>query len=150
MNLFLDTSAIIKLYHQEVGTEKFSKYLSDIKGDLFLTTSDLTKLELHSTLLKRSRMKEISNKNLVQLFRLLEKDFQNFNIVVINQVIKDIAIQLLDSIGLKYGLRTLDSLQLASSLYSNNYFKIDYFVSSDKKLLNIAKEYFPIINPEKL
>lgn len=95
-------------------------------------------------------MKEISNKNLNQLFRLLEKDLQNFNIVVIDQVIKDIAIQLLDSIGLKYGLRTLDSLQLASSLYSNNYFKIDYFVSSDKKLLNIAKEHFPIINPEKL
>ena len=150
MNLFLDTSALIKLYHQEVGTEQFSKYLSNIKGDLFLTTSDLTKLELHSSLLKRSRIKEISNKNLFQLFRLLEKDFQNFNIIVIDQVIKDIAIQLLDSIGLKYGLRTLDSLQLASSLYSNNYFKIDYFVSLDKKLLNIAKEYFPIINPEKL
>ena len=150
MNLFLDTSALIKLYHQEVGTEQFSKYLSNIKGDLFLTTSDLTKLELHSSLLKRSRIKEISNKNLFQLFRLLEKDFQNFNIIVIDQVIKDIVIQLLDSIGLKYGLRTLDSLQLASSLYSNNYFKIDYFVSLDKKLLNIAKEYFPIINPEKL
>lgn len=150
MNLFLDTSALIKLYHQEVGTEQFSKYLSNIKGDLFLTTSDLTKLELHSSLLKRSRMKQISNKNLNQLFRLLEKDFQNFNIVIIDQVIKDIAIQLLDSIGLKYGLRTLDSLQLASSLYSNNYFKIDFFVSSDKKLLNIAKEHFPIINPEKL
>lgn len=41
MNLFLDTSALLKLYHQEVGTEQFSKYLSNIKGDLFLTTSDL-------------------------------------------------------------------------------------------------------------
>jgi len=57
---------------------------------------------------------------------------------------------MLDSLGIKYSLRTLDSLQLASAIYSNNYSKIDYFVSSDKKLLNIVKEFFQIINPEEL
>ena len=57
---------------------------------------------------------------------------------------------MLDSLGIKYSLRTLDSLQLASAIFSNNYSKIDYFVSSDKKLLNVAKEFFQIINPEEL
>ena len=58
--------------------------------------------------------------------------------------------QLLDNLGLKYSLSTLDSLQLATAIFSNNYSKIDYFISSEKKLLNIAKEFFQIINPEEL
>lgn len=62
MNLFLDTSAFVKIYHQEKGTEKFTKYLTGISEELFLTTSDITKIELHSTLLKKYREKQISEK----------------------------------------------------------------------------------------
>lgn len=43
MNLFLDTSAFVKIYHQEKGTEKFTKYLTGISEELFLTTSDILK-----------------------------------------------------------------------------------------------------------
>jgi len=57
---------------------------------------------------------------------------------------------MIDSLGLKHSLKTLDSLQLASAIFSNNYSRIDYFVSSDKKFLNIAKEFFQILNPEEL
>jgi hypothetical protein len=57
---------------------------------------------------------------------------------------------MLDSMGIKYSLKTLDSLQLASAIFSNNYSNIDYFVSSDRKSLSIAKEFFQIINPEEL
>ena len=58
MNLFLDTSAIVKIYHQEKGTKEFSKYLSGISEELFITTSDITKIELHSALLKKLRERE--------------------------------------------------------------------------------------------
>jgi len=30
MNLFLDTNAIVKLYHDEKGTEKLSQFMSEI------------------------------------------------------------------------------------------------------------------------
>ena len=150
MNLFLDTSAVVKIYHQEKGTEKFTQYLAGISEELFLTTSDITKIELHSALLKKYREKQIDDKNLAEVFQLFDKDFQKFNIIVVDRFIKNIALSMLDSLGIKYSLRTLDSLQLASAIYSNNYSKIDYFVSSDKKLLNIVKEYFQIINPEEL
>ena len=150
MNLFLDTSAIVKIYHQEKGTGKFSKYLEGISEELFLTTSDITKIELHSALLKKYREKEISKKNLSVVFQLFDKDFQKFNIIVVDRIIKNIALFVLDSMGIKYGIRTLDSLQLASAVFFNNYSKIDFFVSSDKKLLNIAKEFFQVINPEEL
>ena len=150
MNLFLDTSAIVKIYHQEKGTGKFSKYLEGISEELFLTTSDITKIELHSALLKKYREKEISKKNLSEVFQLFDKDFQKFNIIVVDRIIKNIALFVLDSMGIKYGIRTLDSLQLASAVFFNNYSKIDFFVSSDKKLLKIAKEFFQVINPEEL
>ena len=150
MNLFLDTGAVIKIYHQEKGTDEFTKYLSEISEELFFTTSDITKLEFHSALLKRHRMKLIKQKDLSEVFRLFDKDFQKFNVILVDNFIKNIAIQLLDNLGLKYSLRTLDSLQLAAAIFSNNYSKIDYFISSDKKLLNISKEFFQTINPEEL
>lgn len=150
MNLFLDTSAVVKIYHQEKGTEKFTQYLEGISDELFLTTSDITKIELHSALLKKYREKEISEKDLSEVFQLFDKDFQKYNIIFVDRIIKNITLFMLDGLGIKYGIRTLDSLQLASAVFANNYSKIDYFVSSDKKLLNIAKEYFQIINPEEL
>ena len=149
MNFFLDTSAVVKIYHQEKGTEKFTQHLAGISEGLFLTTSDLTKIELHSTLLKKYREKKIDDKSLAEVFQLFDVDFQKYNIIFVDGIIKNIALSLLDSLGIKYSLRTLDSLQLASAIFSNNYSKIDYFVSSDKKLLNIAKEFFQIINPEE-
>ncbi|MDZ7623016.1 MAG: type II toxin-antitoxin system VapC family toxin [Ignavibacteriaceae bacterium] len=150
MNLFLDTSAIVKIYHQEKGTEKFSQYLERISEELFLTTSDITIIELHSALLKKYREKQIDDKSLAEVFKLFDNDFQKFNIIVIDRSVKDIALNMLDSIGINKSLSTLDSLQLASAIFSNNYSKLDYFVSSDKKLLNIAKDFFQTINPEEL
>jgi len=150
MNFFLDTSAVVKIYHEEKGTEKFTQHLGGISEELFLTTSDITKIELHSTLMKKYREKEIDDKSLAEVFQLFDKDFQKYNIIVVDDIIKNIALSMLDNLGIKYSLRTLDSLQLASAIFSNNYSKIDYFVSSDKKLLNVAKEFFKIINPEEL
>lgn len=150
MNFFLDTSAVVKIYHQEKGTEKITQHLAGIPEELFLTTSDLTKIELHSTLLKKYREKKIDDKSLAEVFQLFDVDFQKYNIIVVDGIIKNIALSLIDNLGIKYSLRTLDSLQLASAIFSNNYSKIDFFVSSDKKLLNIAKEYFQIINPEEI
>jgi len=150
MNLFLDTNALIKIYHQEKGTENFTQFLSDVSGELIITISDLTHIEVHSVFLKKYREKKITKTGLTKIFELLDKDFQKFNVVVSDQFIKNIALQLIDNIGTKYNLTTLDSFQLASAVYFNNYSKIDSFVSSDKKLLNIAKEFFQIINPEEM
>lgn len=87
---------------------------------------------------------------MAEVFRLVDKDFQKLKIITIDHIIKNIALSMLDSLGLKYSLTSLDSLQLATAIFSNNYSQIDYFVSSDKKLLNIAKEFFQILNPEQI
>lgn len=68
MNLFLDTSAIIKLYHHEKGTIKFFKFLDDVSEEIFLTMSDIARIEIHSAFLKKFREKQISHKNINEVF----------------------------------------------------------------------------------
>ena len=74
MNFFLDTSAVVKIYHQEKGTEKFTLHLAGISDELFLTTSDLTKIELHSTLLKKYREKKVDDKSIAEVFQLFDEE----------------------------------------------------------------------------
>ncbi len=71
-----------------------------------------------------------------------------FNIVEVGEAVKSVAINLLDSIAHEKGLRTLDSMQLSTAIITNQIFLIDYFVTSDKNLCNVAKDYFPVFDPE--
>jgi hypothetical protein len=64
MNVFLDTNAVVKLYHQEAGTDNLTSFLTIHQSDLIITISDLTKIGLHSTFLKRVRMKQIDLKTI--------------------------------------------------------------------------------------
>lgn len=54
MNLFIDTGALVKLYHQEEGTASLLNFLSEFSGNLVLTVSDLTIIEFYSAILKRA------------------------------------------------------------------------------------------------
>ncbi|MGH7495663.1 MAG: hypothetical protein ACREOO_25180 [bacterium] len=49
MNVFLDTNAIVKLYHQESGTDDLTNFLTLHQGNLIITISDLAKIGLYST-----------------------------------------------------------------------------------------------------
>jgi predicted nucleic acid-binding protein len=150
VNLFLDTSALIKIYHREKGTEEISNYLSNASESLVLTISDITKIELHSALMRRFRKGEISYNNLSETFQLFDIDFRKFSIVTTDRFVKNLALYIIDSQGINNSISTLDSIQLASAVYSNSYSKIERFVSSDQKMLNVAKEFFQVINPEDL
>jgi len=149
MNVFLDTNAVVKLYHQEAGTDNLTNFLTLHQGDLVITISDLTKIELHSTFLKRVRMKQVDLKSVYQVFDSFDNDAKMFNVIEVNHEIKKFAITLLNSVAHKRSLRTLDAIQLSSAIVSHQIVPIDYFVTADKKLLRIAKDYFPAFNPEQ-
>ncbi len=55
MNLFFDTSALVKLYHKEDGSDYLADFLNQNKDDLVITISDISKIEFHSAFLKRVR-----------------------------------------------------------------------------------------------
>lgn len=148
MNIFLDTNAIVKLYHQEKGSENLLRFIEDNNDHLVLTITDISKVEYHSVFYKKVREGHIEINKALEVFDLFVKDLNNFNIIEINSIIKDYAIDLLNKHGKKNSLRTLDSIQLAGAIFFNQFLKVDSFICSDKKLLNIAKEYFMVFNPE--
>lgn len=148
MNLFIDTSALVKLYHEETGTENITFLLNRFAEDLSITISDITRIELHSAFLKRVRIKEIDLDIGRNVFAAFEKDIEMFSVIEVDDVAKSFAVQLLDSIAYQTGLKSLDAIQLSAAIVSHRFVAIDYFVACDKNLLNVAKYYFNILNPE--
>ncbi len=148
MNLFLDTSAVIKLYHKENGSEELVDILLQYEEDLVLTISDICKIEFHSAFLRRVRTKEIDREIIEQVFQYFEQDLAFYHIVEVNDKVKQSALSLLDEVAWEKGLRTLDAIQLASALTAQNWLPIAYFISADQKLLKIAKEHFTVFDPE--
>jgi predicted nucleic acid-binding protein len=147
MNIFLDTSVVVKLYHQEQGSETLLSFLNTRSSDLVLTLSDLTPIELWSAFYKRMRMNEIDHKKIKMILKNFENDARLLNIVEINKTIKTRARQLLSDHGTIKSIRTLDALQLATAIISNEHLPIDFFLAADKNLLDTAKIYFQIYNP---
>jgi predicted nucleic acid-binding protein len=113
MNIFLDTSSLVKLYHEEIGTDAIDAIFRNqtITG---IYLSDLTKVEFASTFWKKTRTGEISAELAEEIIQLFTSDSGRYSFLPIYSVIVEQAQLLLDKYGSK-GLRTLDSIQLATA-----------------------------------
>lgn len=149
MNLFLDSNALVKLYHKESGTENLLQLIDENAPDLLLTISDISKIEFHSAFLKRVRKREVTVKIVKEVFDSFKNDILMFNIVEVDNTVKTLASDLLKNIASKKRLGTLDSLQLSSAIISHQILPVDRFITSDRTLLNIANDYFSTFNPEQ-
>jgi predicted nucleic acid-binding protein len=149
MNVYLDTSAVIKLYYREVGSEELIAFLRRYADHLIITMADITRTEFHSAFLRRVRMGEIQLGVVYTVFEAFDRDLRMFNLIEVDNTIKYLAGLLLDHIAYQRGLRTLDAFQLATALFSHRFLPVDYFVSSDQRFLNVAQDYFPVFNPEE-
>ena len=68
---FFDTSALVKRYHDEVGTEAVDEAFDD--EDAFCLISDLTVIECHSAFAKKVRTQEIGEEDYqVTMQRLMQ------------------------------------------------------------------------------
>ncbi len=135
MKAFLDSSSLIKLYHQEEGSDLVMKTLSsDIRG-IFL--SELAILEFRSALWKKIRKKEIEENAAIEVIKCFQNDVDNFQWILLQSDIVESASHLLMKYGNR-GLRTLDSLQLAAALTLRDEECI--FLTSDKLLHTLFKE----------
>ncbi len=66
---FLDTSALFKIYHKEVGTQVVEELYENPNNTLYI--SQLSKVEFVSTLFKKLRLKEIT----IEALQLAENKF---------------------------------------------------------------------------
>ena len=118
MNIYMDTSSLLKLYHAEDGTDELDKFLEDhpVEG-IFL--SEISKIEFDSAVWKKVRMKDLDINGAEEIVESFESDYANYTFIQVeNQLILQ-ARALVSKHGTE-GLRTLDALQLASAITIRN------------------------------
>lgn len=135
MKAFLDSSSLIKLYHQEDGSDLLMKTLSNDIEEIIL--SELAILEFRSALWRKIREKEIKENAAIEVIKYFQDDADNFQWILLQSDIIDSASHLLMKYGNR-GLRTLDSLQLAAALTLKD--EECVFLTSDKLLHTLFKE----------
>jgi len=108
---FLDTSALVKIYHKEAGTEKV---LNIYKSTNNVTISELSKVEFTSAVHRKFREKEINEKTLDALFEKFQFDIEDkYEILIFSSAVIDEAFYLLRKYAKTKALRSLDCIQLA-------------------------------------
>ena len=142
---FLDTSALAKHYHPEVGSAVVDRLWNDLGRDLFV--SRLAALEIISAFAGKVRGGVISLTDFDTLRRRFAFDLSKKKRPIGTRIL--VAERLLRQHGPTHRLRTLDALQLAVALDLHQKNAVDQFVSADKDLLVVAAlEGIAILDPE--
>ena len=144
MKIFFDTSSLFKLYHREAETEELELIFSKVKiTNIFL--SEISKIEFSSTIWKKVRTKEITEFEAQTTLNLFESDFVKYTFIATDSIIIEQARILSSKYGMK-GLRTLDSIQLSTSVSLSQ--QADIFLTADKLLKSLfAAEGLPTEMP---
>lgn len=133
---FFDTSALVKIYHQEEGSDFC---LGCYRSELPLVISELSKVELYSAVHRKLHEKRLTHTAVDLLLKRFYYDCANrFEVMCITTIVYEEACRLIELYSCGYGLRTLDSIQLASFLvYCDT--RAYSFVCADRKLSLVAQ-----------
>ena len=145
----VDTSALVKYYHPEIGSSQVIAMADDQSNMLFISRIGL--VEIHSALVRKVREEKLSIPALQQSLRRFYADIRTrkFRLVQSVPVHERQAIHLLVQQGVVRPLRTLDALQLSVALWLKEQQQLDHFLCADAKLYEVAQyEGLSVINPE--
>jgi predicted nucleic acid-binding protein len=142
---FLDSSAFIKLFVQEAGTDTIIRLMETTEDNRKLISAG-TQLEVYAALKRRERDGGISTEDSEAARGILRAEAARMVQQPLNPAVLEAARQLLD----RHELRSADALQLGAAVVAREMFQgmeITY-VSADQRLLNAAKtEHFETLNP---
>ena len=133
MKIFLETSALIKLYHQESGTQEIESLFNNFKITA-IYLSELAKIEFTYTIWKKVRTKEISENTVKITITLFETDIDKFSFISIDSMILEQSRSLFSDCGV-HGLITISTIQLSTAISLKTY--SDLFITSDILLKSI-------------
>jgi predicted nucleic acid-binding protein len=135
---FFDSSALIKFYHDEIGSPRVHTILADSDSDHFIAR--LTAVELLSGLAKKVRMGAVTAADYDQLRRRFRADINRGLLHPLRMLNRhfDAAGDLIDKHAIIGRLRALDSIQLAVALGLQQVAPVDYFVCADRDLCVVA------------
>jgi len=147
-NYFFDTSALVKLYHREDGSEKAEEIFNE--SDSLVFVSEMGTVEIHSALVKKVRVKELSKDEMDKALQSFYDDCVNerIRVVPMEPVYYQKAIVSLIEFGVRNNLRTLDAIQLSVASAFSERRELTYFVCADPVLCHIAQiAGLEVINP---
>ncbi len=133
---YLDTSALVKFYVREPGTERMLRLASREHNHRF-TILTIAEVEFRSAVRRRERCGDIESRAATEIIRSFEIHLENrFLRVPLSESVLDTAKALVDS----YDLRAYDAVQLAGCLILRITAGADapVFVCADQKLLDTA------------
>lgn len=146
---FLDTSALVKRYVPELGSNWIQSITVPAAGN-FLAISQITWVEVCSAFSRRQREGSLSGDEVDQLMGYFRTDFDNqYEVLEVDRTLIETA----GALVMQNPLRAYDSVQLASALrVQSTLVSVPdtqlVFVSADNRLLNIAhSERLAIDNP---
>ncbi|HLF86759.1 MAG TPA: type II toxin-antitoxin system VapC family toxin [Nitrospiria bacterium] len=132
-SIFIDTSSLVKFYYPEVDSNKVESLL--LESDL-IYISYLTVVEMASALQKKVRIGDLKKHMCTVIWNTFmdDLDAEKIELIPIADRYYFKAADLIKEYGGRYGIKTLDSLQLsvASSLHD------PMFLCSDKRLNKVA------------
>lgn len=112
MNLFFDTSALAKYFHEEPGTERVVALIEDPDHTVWL--SELASIEFASAMHRKFREEALSQDQQEQALAGFNETLQTFRVVPLSSLVAERAKQLIARHGRTCALRTLDALHLAA------------------------------------
>lgn len=143
---YLETSALVKLYVRELGTERLLELAARTRENR-LAILALARVEFRSAVRRRERSGEIASGIATQLLDLFQRHVEaRFLTQQINDFVLDIADALVD----RYPLRAFDAVQLAGFIAFKNSVgtEVPVFVCADQELLSAANhEGFATLDP---
>lgn len=129
MKVFIDTSSLIKRFHYEKGSDELVKILKEVTE---LVVAPTTYLETLNTFKRLFTEKKINSSQFKNVMQTVNRHFGSFSVVLWDDALEEVIVKNV----LKYGLRSLDIIQLSSAHIS----QAKVFISSDKQLVKIAGE----------
>ena len=134
---YLDTSALVKLYVREPGTEQMLR-LADPAGGHTLALLGLTRVEFRSAVRQRERAGDLAHDIAARLIDSLEEHLANFFVV---QPLTDLVMQEAAALLDRHALRAYDAVQLAGCLMLRARLgRHATFVCSDRQLAKAAED----------
>ena len=145
--LYLDTSALVKLYVRETGTERMLQLVHpDAEHQLAILS--ITRVEFRAAVRRRAKLGDIDSTLADELIRdFIDHLASIFQVQPVNDLVLNKATGVVD----RHGVRSYDAIQLAGCLALRSTVGDEMetkFVCADNDLLRAAQgEGLPTINP---
>jgi len=135
VNFYLDSSALVKLYIDEVGSDRIKEIIFSEKNNIFI--SKIAGAEVAAAFSRRNRMKDIAEEDYDEILSDFLSDFSG---LFAKSEVTDSIISLAIELTKRRSLRGYDSVQLASAIMLNAEINEGLnFISADVDLNGMAK-----------